>query len=326
MSTSRRCTWSSRAFLSASDLVWFLIFLLLLFLILLPSLARARQQAKRAVCASNLSGLGLGMHIYANDNREWFPTHYFKATHNKQQPSEHGVSWVGTMGTNDFLSIAEDTSSTKSPTRSHPSRSLFKLVMGGMQTTGQLVCPSSTDWEDNLRNYGPDASNGVEEAARPGQTRFDFRGYSCLSYGYQLPYGYRARPRETLDPRFAIMADKGPYYTAGGAGLAGTQTVRDARSDLNAPSEWEALDAEQLVAKGGDWRRYNSRNHAGEGQNVLLVAGFVHFENRPIVGGHHDNIYTLQAEYTRKAVLIGTVPGTQETLGPLTQTDSFLVP
>ncbi|MBU0616953.1 MAG: hypothetical protein KKI02_04490 [Planctomycetes bacterium] len=36
--------------------------------------------------------------------------------------------------------------------------------------------------------------------------------------------------------------------------------------------------------------------------------------------------YTLQTEYTRKSALIGTVPGPEETLGPLTQTDSFLVP
>lgn len=325
MSTSRQRTSLSRAFFSTSDLLWFLIFLLLI-LILVPSLSRARQHAKRAVCSANLRGLGQGLHIYANDNREWFPHHYFTKTPRAQEHFETAVSWVGTMGTSDLLSITEETSPTKSPTRNHPSRSLFLMITGGLCTTGQFVCPSSADYEDDLRNYGPDASNGVEEAARPGRTRFDFRGYSFLSYGYQLPYGRRGRPRETLDSRVVIMADKGPYFARGEAGVAGTRTVRDARSDLDAPSEWKTLDAEQLVAKKREWLPYNSRNHRGEGQNVLFVDSHVSLDKRPIVGVHHDNIYTLQTDYTVGSVIVGTVPGPEEKIGPLTQTDSFLVP
>jgi len=41
--------------------------------ILLPSLTRARELAKRAVSAANLRGIGVGMHIYANDHQERFP-------------------------------------------------------------------------------------------------------------------------------------------------------------------------------------------------------------------------------------------------------------
>ena len=41
--------------------------------ILLPSLTRARELAKRAVCMSNLRGIGMGCHIYANDHQEKFP-------------------------------------------------------------------------------------------------------------------------------------------------------------------------------------------------------------------------------------------------------------
>lgn len=41
--------------------------------ILLPALTRAREMAKRAVCTSNLRGIGQGCHIYANDHREKFP-------------------------------------------------------------------------------------------------------------------------------------------------------------------------------------------------------------------------------------------------------------
>ena len=45
----------------------------LLVAILIPSLVRAREQAKRASCASNLHQQGLGMYSYANDNRSYLP-------------------------------------------------------------------------------------------------------------------------------------------------------------------------------------------------------------------------------------------------------------
>ena len=45
----------------------------LLVSILLPSLARARELAKRTVSSANLRGIGRGMYIYANDHEERFP-------------------------------------------------------------------------------------------------------------------------------------------------------------------------------------------------------------------------------------------------------------
>jgi len=40
---------------------------------LLPALARAREQARRAVCISNLKQIGLAMKMYSQDYREYFP-------------------------------------------------------------------------------------------------------------------------------------------------------------------------------------------------------------------------------------------------------------
>lgn len=45
----------------------------LLVSILLPSLSRAKELAKRVICAGNLRGIGLTVYFYANDHNEWLP-------------------------------------------------------------------------------------------------------------------------------------------------------------------------------------------------------------------------------------------------------------
>ncbi len=310
-----------RAF-SIPDLFWILFILALLVVILLPSMSRGRQRAKRAVCAANQRGIGVALHIYSNDNEDWMPHHYYEPTYDATKvPPEHGVRWVGTMGSNDFLKVTED--SKQSPKRSHPSRSLFMLVINGTSSPKQFICPSAGDREDPLTNY-----RGAEQiAAQPMVNRFDFRGYDTLSYGYQLPYGQKGKPREGLDPRMVIVADKGPYYADGGEGLAGSMTRRDKLSGMQPPKEWLASgDSAILQRPESEWRSYNSRNHTGEGQNVTHVDGHVSFQGRPLAGVNFDNIYTLNSGYEKLASLIGMVPEAEQAVGPLTNTDSFIVP
>ena len=41
--------------------------------ILLPSLNKARQQARTVACLSNLHQIGIAIQMYANDNRQFLP-------------------------------------------------------------------------------------------------------------------------------------------------------------------------------------------------------------------------------------------------------------
>ena len=52
----------------------------LLISILLPALSRAREQANRVACLSNLRQLGMAMLGYTNDNKERFPRPSSSAT------------------------------------------------------------------------------------------------------------------------------------------------------------------------------------------------------------------------------------------------------
>ncbi|MFQ5804858.1 MAG: type II secretion system protein [Phycisphaerae bacterium] len=295
----------------------------LLISILLPSLSRARELAKRAVCASNLRGIGQGMHIYGNDNKEWFPIHFNRATvQGSPPPMQTDMQYVETLGQEYHL----ETSTTTHSLDSHPSRSLFLLIIAGSQTAGQFICPSSSDEEDDMRNYGAydEVNSGQGSAARPGKTRFDFAGYLKLSYAYQVPYGRRGRPRETLDQRMPISADKGPYFEAGDEWVEGC--LWDERIiGMDPPNDWIGDPPEEVIKYSNEeWRPYNSVNHNQEGQNILFVDSHVDFLRKPIEGVHNDNIYTAMNDYeVQTESLVGIV---EDTYAPLTQTDSYLIP
>jgi competence protein ComGC len=62
--------------LGGGGLIWALMWVPLMISILLPSLSRARELAKRAVDAANLRGIGQACQIYANANRDQLPPNF----------------------------------------------------------------------------------------------------------------------------------------------------------------------------------------------------------------------------------------------------------
>lgn len=264
----------------------------LLISILLPSLSRARELSKRLVCMSNIKGYGTSCKIYANDNSELWPvppfdpgllidnqmTYYTKPDHNTGNTPHRGQ--VGLDRDQDSYSQAPDASTQVSVTRA-----FWMLVRNGNVTVKQFICPSSSDQEDPTESL---------------DLYYDFTDYSNISYGYQVPFGPRdTAPREGMDNRQAVAADKGPFYTT--------------------PSEpnWEGPDRELLTTDDSpkDWRAYNSANHggrgSGEGQNVLFADGHATFGRTPTVGIDNDNIYTyMEFDWTNfpNNIIHGLVP------------------
>lgn len=266
----------------------------LLISILLPSLSRARELSKRLVCQSNIKGIGTSCKIYANDNQERWPIPPFDKklpdgnlnVRYFGDPENGNGNGVGYKRHQESFSLNTngDQSSMLSVTRS-----FWMLVRSGDVTVQQFICPSSSD--------SPDPTENLE-------LYYDFETYDNVSYGYQVPFGPRdTRPREGMDSRMIVIADKGPFYT---------------RLD---PPTWKNALQEDILSDSSpkDWRRYNSANHggqgAGEGQNCLFADGHATFERKPIVGIDKDNIYTVigpsggWVDPDRKLLIHGQIPG-----------------
>lgn len=248
----------------------------LLISILLPSLSRARELSKRLVCGSNTKGIGTSAKIYANENQEKWMIPPFKKNN-----LDDGVQYQcdGSGPTDPACVGFERHRESTSETPQHPSagstamsvtRAYWMMVRSGDITVKQFICPSGGDAEDQTENL---------------DLYYDFTDYANISYGYLVPFGPRdTQPREGMDNRQVMAADKGPFY-------------RDGNFDFLSAGPGGA--AIEIDSSPKDWRRFNSANHggsgAGEGQNALYADGHSSFIRTPLGGIDSDNIYTVMA-------------------------------
>ncbi len=239
----------------------------LLISILLPSLSRARELSKRLVCQSNIKGIGTSAKIYANDNNEkWMIPPFSKEI----LTNDERVAYTEQIGEDrEWPSYSRDPGAS---TQLSTTRAYWMLVRSGDVTPKQFLCPSSGDEVDPTENI---------------DFYYDFTDWENVSYGYQVPFGPRdTQPREGMDNRQPLAADKGPFY----------------RSNSGNP-DWNTGEGGREVCLDDspkNWRNFNSPNHGGsgngEGQNVLFADGHASFERTPAIGIDHDNIYTLMTD------------------------------
>jgi prepilin-type N-terminal cleavage/methylation domain-containing protein/prepilin-type processing-associated H-X9-DG protein len=257
----------------------------LLISILLPSLSRARELSKRLVCGSNLKGIGTSCKIYANDNQEKWPVPAFR----KAAINTTGIAYLANdvpVGYQRNRPSLSDIGTAQGSQMLSVTRAFWMLVRSGDVTVNQFVCPSSTDENDPTQDI---------------DFYYDFTAYNNISYGYQVPFGPpTTRPREGMDNRHILAADKGPYYTPDtqpnwnvGMGGAGGINLNDSPKT---------------------WRPFNSENHGGasngEGQNCLYFDGHVAFNRIPAVGIDADNIYTVIQNSWNNPLGLNRVQGT----------------
>jgi len=263
-----RAAVSKRKAFTLIELLVVVAIIALLVAILLPSLGRARELAKRTVCAANNSSIGKAMFVYANENRESFPIINGSAN----------VQWFGMMGTyrnNGGPTGASYASTFATSANVSVDMSLWLLIQTGSGAPKLFNCPSSDENPDNLRQ-------GTNTQTYSASEVWGFRD-GTLSYSYQIPYSVSgksnaAKPSTNLDARMAVLADLSPYVSNSGVAVA---TIGNPPSSASTYGNTE-------------WEKYNSKNHNEEGQNVLFADSHAEFVKKPAVGIGDDNIYTSQ--------------------------------
>lgn len=263
---------------------------------LLYRLREVRTQQRLARCASNLKGIGTGVYLFANDGRAEWP---MSASPASFESGGRTITYApGRIGLRRETEIDPDKLLTgEGEAVASTTRGLWRLLHPGevILTAETFVCPLSND----RPNTDPDPT-----------LFWDFRSYTEVSYGYQVPFGRWARPSSDRHQRMVLAADKGPY----GAALEAGAPNPGAPPSLPSPTP------------AGFWRPWNSPNHGGKGQVVLFADSHAELWPSPTPGPGADNIYTrwstpLGQPNDRS---IGIPPTGTET--PASDTDTLIYP
>jgi prepilin-type N-terminal cleavage/methylation domain-containing protein/prepilin-type processing-associated H-X9-DG protein len=155
--------------------------------LLLPSLSKAREEAKRTVCAANQHGIAHAFYIYSRVDPGVFPM----VSGVYDSPSAN-------------MKLFDSVDRTRLPATTgipSPTVDLWTVVRLGETVPKQFVCPSTLD---------------VTDPAQDTTVYFDFNGPQNLSYAYQYQHSPNRQPiGVTSEPTFPVLADANPYVTGG---------------------------------------------------------------------------------------------------------------
>ncbi|MHC4295224.1 MAG: type II secretion system protein [Planctomycetota bacterium] len=245
----------------------------LLVSILLPSLNRARELAKRAICLANLKGAGSGLVMYGSQNDDQAP---WIANSKFIDNKEPGI-WNNSIGSAnvDAQEKGPEEFTPASPRQRLVSALMFMLVRDN-QPPELFVCPSSDGYPDEYirsdKESTVDAQSGDDDALD-----WDFSLPWNVTYSYQGPC---TDPDDSKSQSSGIKTNFPPDVV-----LMGDLSPNVLQNHIN---KWDPeLSAEEIIESTA-----TSQNHSnGEAVNVLF--GDYHSEgfSRPDVGLHRDYIY-----------------------------------
>jgi prepilin-type N-terminal cleavage/methylation domain-containing protein len=270
----------------------------LLVSILMPALGKARELARRTVCATQQRNTITAMMLYANDDK----------SNNLPRPWNINKAGYGFGGP--LYKRYSDPLITPQLYWCQPAWQGFE----NGQTVGmcfvQLInkydlvpkifaCPSSgdtiLDMGEAIEAYGSASPkfDGWEDLR-------DFRTGAQLSYSYNDPW---TRLLSTsYPPGLAVLADKSPVFDTPDDDFRLATTITAVTPTLpvgTSPLVWSTTVPGSYLSIGKateisvNWTIGNSNNHKNEVQNVGYLGGHVRKETTPAVGVAKDNIYSF---------------------------------
>lgn len=316
-----------RKWLSGFTLIELLVVIAIIAILagmLLPILARAREEARRARCKNNVTEIGKAQQAYMNTNSDFWSF----------QQDERQTGVVGALNT---MNTANRTSNQHNPCVSLSllyNRWLDDVMVfacpstpdvpqvatetfGGVTPTGAIYGPAKYTWFGKMddRNVG---TNYVDGNAHPTAVQSTMSGaYSqikdisdVLAWQQFRPTNTVVLPMPYVDPEFysdfATSAETASTVThlsrsgatlpfGNGIGRANTSYGYDQYKHFRdmVPGSARLADMKYHVSSGSTTTWSDKANHA-DGQNVLYWDGHVSFVTDTVYASNDptDNIYT----------------------------------
>ncbi len=263
----------------------------LLIAILLPSLARAKELANRAVCSANVRGIIQSCYIYAQSNNSQFPATLAPQNGTSSLRITAGGAPGGPTGTLASPETAGAVTaawySATAVANADPLSCLWLLVLQGQDTPKSYICPS-----DPIATT-PSLEYQTNNTATSAQYYWNFD--NILSTAVNT---------NGQGESYSIAC---PWNNNGGVGGWWTD---NSGSDVPEVSDMAPASPGSVITSGSTLERdtaqpvtgntygnyiYNSGNHNGDGQNVGFGDDHVSWEVNPYVGQSGDNIFTFQS-------------------------------
>lgn len=262
----------------------------LLIAILLPSLAKAREFANRAVCSNNVRQTILSFTMYAQDNQA-FPIVNPPQTANQITNSPNATN----TNTNNAGTAAADYYNATNYNFGSPMACLWLLVLKGNMTPKSFICksdpytstPSPQYYSNGGNNYWwSDFGGSPNSTVGAGQVGVTGAGESysiaCPWFGTATSAWWTGSGTAGSD--VPLMADMAPTVTTGVAQSSPNYRNPAVAQNQNGATTYDTPNV------------WNSGNHAGDGQNVGFGDDHVSWHNNPFCGDQADNIYTTNTQ------------------------------
>ena len=288
----------------------------LLIAILLPSLARAKELANRAVCSANVRGIIQSCYIYAQSNNSQFPAtpSYTGTTPPAAVTITAGGAPGGPAGATPASpysagSIISDWYGPATIATGDPLSCLWMLVLQGQDTPKSFICPSdpiattpSLEYQTNNSTTTGAAYYANFDSVVSGAANTNGQGESySIACPWENSGGVGGWWTDNSGSDVPVASDMAP---ADDGGTAGSTLQRITTTAVTGNTYGNYI--------------YNSGNHNGDGQNVGFGDDHVSWEVNPYVGQSGDNIFTY---YTTT----GTGPGSSTAAtGTVTDTSTTI--